>query len=296
MKKLLSASAAIALATLGLSAAPASAVTPAADVNYSMANTLSDSVGASTLTPAPICSSPATEDLCNVSAEFGSNEHGNFWHWTTTQGNGGGAALVTDAPLGATYTVSIKFSLDELSNEEDPDKYSKILDFKNLTEDAGIYGNGEASPYTIMSDLAGGDTEVALGEVVEMTIVRDASASPATFTMYLKNASGLVVAFDAEDTGPLYIAADSDGGSILRLFQEEPESAGDSHEGVKEGHLYGIQAWPGVALTQEQVDGITFAGGLAETGADAGQVSAIAGFGIAALVAGAAVIARRRRA
>lgn len=294
MKKLLSASAAIALATLGLTAAPASAVTPAAGVNYTMANTLEDSVGASTLTPAPICASPDTEDLCNISAEFGSNEHGNFWHWTTTQGNGGGASLVTDARLGETYTVSIKFSLDELSNEENPDKYSKILDFQNLTADAGIYGNGESSPYLITSDLANGETEIELGEVVEMTIVRDASASPATFTLYIKNASGLVVAFEAEDTDPLYVAANSGDGSVLRLFQEEPESAGESHEGVKEGHLYGIQAWPGVALTQEQVDGIEFASGLAETGAEG--VSAIAGLGIASLVAGVAVIARRRRA
>lgn len=294
MKKLIATGALLSLGTVGIFAAPALGSTPAPDINYSMANTLSDSLGASTLTAAPICSSPGVEDLCNVTAEFGTNEHGNFWHWTTTQGNGGGAALITDARLTGTYTLSIKFSLDALSNEEDPSKYSKILDFKDLTTDAGIYAFGESSPYLIYSDVDSGDTAVETGEVVEMTIVRDASVSPALFTLYLKNASGLVTAFESEDPEGLYVAADEGAGSILRLFQEEPEDAGQSHEGVEEGHLYGIQAWPGVALTEEQVDGINFESGLADTGATG--IPAIAGFGVAALVAGVAVALRRRRA
>ena len=296
MRKILATAAVSSIALIGFSVTPALATTPAPGINYSMANTLSDSVGASTLTAAPICSSPAVEDICNVSASYGTDTHGNFWHWVTTQGNGGGASLVTNARLGETYTLSIKFALDELSNEEDPDKYSKILDFMDLTSDAGIYAHGDSSPYTISSDLDEGSTTVEVGEVVEMTIVRDASVSPATFTLYIKNSSGLVTAFQAEDSDPLYVAANSGAGSVIHLFQEENETYGESHEGVKEGRLYGVQAWPGVALTESQVDGINFTSNLAETGVDAAQSSAMLGFGVAAIIAGVAVIVRRRRA
>ena len=295
MKKLIGASALLALSATSFSFVPALAAVPAADYGYSMANTLSDSVGSSTLTPAPICSSPATEDLCNVTAEFGTNANGNFWHWTTTQGNGGGAALVTGAPLGETYSITVKFSLDELSNEEDPSKYSKIFDFKNLADDTGIYAFGEASPYYIYTDLESSDTAIALGEVVEMTIVRDASVTPALFTLYLKTPTGFQKAFEAEDPDGIYIAANSGSGSVLRLFQEEPEDAGQSHEGVKEGHLYGIEAWRNLALTEEQVREASGDEALGETGADQDKLLLVAGFGVATVVLGLAIAGRRRR-
>jgi len=296
MKKILGTSALMALAASSFASVPAFAAAPAPDYSYSMANTLTDSVGASTLTAAPICASPAVEDLCNVSAEFGTNANGNFWHWTTTQGNGGGAALVTAAPLGETYSITVKFSLDALSNEEDPLKYSKIFDFKNLTEDAGIYAFGEASPYLIYTDLDSGTTEIALGEVVEMTIVRDASVTPALFTLYMKTPTGLEKAFEAEDSENLYVAANSGPGSVIRLFQEEPEDAGVSHEGVKEGHLYGIQVWRNLALTEAQVGGAAAPTGLADTGANHDQLLLVAGFGVVTAAFGSVVVARRRRA
>lgn len=295
MKRILGASALLTISASSIAVIPAFAAVPAADYGYSMANTLTDSVGSSTLTAAPICSSPATEDLCNVSAEFGTNANGNFWHWTTTQGNGGGAALVTDAPLGETYSITVKFSLDELSNEEDPSKYSKIFDFKDLTDDAGIYAFGETSPYSIYTDLDSSDTEIALGEVVQMTLVRDASVTPATFTLYLATPTGFRKAFEAEDADGLYIAAASGSGSIIRLFQEEPEEVGTSHEGVKEGHLYGIEAWRNVALTEDQVREASSPDGLADTGASEDLSLLAAGIGIATLATGAALATRRRR-
>ncbi len=294
MNRMFSSSALLAVGTIFLAVTPAVATTPAAGYSYSMANTLSDSVGSSTLTAAPICASPATEDLCNVTAEFGTNANGNYWHWTTTQGNGGGAALVTGAPLGATYTLTVKFSLDELSNEEDPVKYSKILDFQNLADDTGIYAFGETSPYTIYTDVQSSDTNIEVGKVVEMTIVRDASVTPALFTLYLKTPTGFLKAFEAEDPDGIYIAANSGSGSIIRLFQEEPEDAGQSHEGVKEGYLYGIEAWPNLALTEAQINSSAAPESLADTGFDAETLPALAGFGIVAMAAGVVAVARRR--
>ncbi len=303
---------AFALAGALLTAAPAMAAQPAPSINYSMDNTLNGLAGNPALTAAPICASPATEDNCNTSTNFGTDANGNFFHWVTTQGNGGGLVLTTAAPLGNSYTVTLKFAVDAYSNDEDGSSdpangYSKLVDFSDLATDDGVYyNNGEHWMITNNSDHGVGI--FAQGDVVTMTMVRDATGATPTFTVYAKDATNAnAVQFTLDDATNMYVAADHNGGSILHLFQDEPETAqsGNSHEGVQEGRLYGFKAWPGVALSEADINAepVDNQGGttkddtkktLAETGVSLNSQLAVGG---ALALAGMTLVAvaRRRR-
>lgn len=299
MKKLLSASALVSAIAFVSLTAPAHATTPEAAVDFQLSGNLTDSLGGATLTPAAICSSPSPTDLCNVSANFGSDDNGNFWHWVTTQGNGGGAVLDTAASLGSTYSLYFKFAIDEESDDlnsnscDTPgDNYSKILDFQDQASDVGLYTSG-CDPLYISTGFDTGEASIALGEVVELVLSRDDDSG--LVTVFINYSDGFEESFVTDDSAGEFIPAVEGSGSRLRLFQED--GVDETWEGVKEGRLYGVKAWPNTALTLEQLgDLASLEDSLADTGADAGQVSTIAGFGIAALVAGVAAVARRRRA
>jgi LPXTG-motif cell wall-anchored protein len=254
--------AAFSIAGALLTAGPAmAATTPTPTINYTMDNTLNGLAGNPALTAAPTCSNPGLEDNCSTSSNFGTDANGNFYHWVTTQGNGGGLVLTTANPLGDSYTMTIKFAVDALSHDEDgvsnpANGYSKLIDFKDLSDDEGLYTNN-GDHYLITNSSDPGVGTFATGDVVTMTIVRDATPATPTFTVYAKDATNPnAVQFTMEDPNGLYIAAAHGSGSILHLFQDEPETAtnGNSHEGLQEGRLYGFEAWPGVALTEEQVN------------------------------------------
>lgn len=301
MKKLLSASATIALATLGFAAAPASATTPDANINYEMDSNLTDTTGSSTLTAAATCSSPAASDLCNVSTNFGSDSNGGYWHWVTTQGNGGGAVLDTTASLGSTFSIYFKFAIDDEANDINSgscatpaDNYSKILDFLDQAVDTGLYTSG-CDPLFISTGFETGTASIDRGEVVEVVVSRDGVSEDVT--VFINYADGFEESFVTNDSAGEFIPAVQGSGSRIRMFQDDGTDA--TNEGIQEGRLYSVKAWANTALTLDQLDGLATLNSdneLAETGVDNGQMSAIVGFGIASLVAGVAVIARRRRA
>lgn len=299
MKKLLSASAAIALASLGFAAAPASAAAPAATYSYTMEGNLTDTSGSSTMTPATICSSPAATDLCNISANFGTDANGDFWHWVTAQDNGGGAVLTTPAPFGSDYSIYIKFAIDDEANDtnasdcSDPSSnYSSVFNTSNLTSDYGFYTAGCNPDLYLSTGEYTADTRIGSGEVVEAVITRDNTA--AELTIYINYAGGFEESWIVDDTNGDFIIANYNAGSILRLFQDD--GLDDSHEGVQEGRLYGLKVWANDVLTLDEIATLaSLKSELASTGVDAGQISAISGFSALALVAGAAVVARRRR-
>jgi hypothetical protein len=299
VKKTLAAAAIVALATLGFAAAPAFATTPTASYDYDMDGAFTDSVGSSTLTAAPTCSSPAQSDLCNVSTNFGSDSNGNYFHWVTTQDNGGGVVLDTAAHLGATYSLYLKFAIEQAANDVNgnncstpEDNYSKLLDFRDQASDVGLYTSG-CDPLFISTGYETGTAEIPLDDVVEIVISRDDSTGLVTF--YLNYSNGYEESFVTDDSAGDFIPADQGSGSRIRLFQEDGTDG--TAEGIKAGRLYGMKAFADTALTIDQLDGlVTVNNDLAETGFDAGQSSALLGFGIAAIVAGVAVVVRRRRA
>lgn len=297
MKIKLATGAAIALAVFGFAATPASAVTPAATYDYSMAGVFDDSIGTSTLTPAATCASPAATDFCNVSANFGTDSNGNYWHWVTTQINGGGAVLDTPARIGGTYSLYYKFAIDNEANDINSEdctipnlNYSKILHFGELTNDVGLYTEG-CNPLYVSTGFDTGDAAIARGEVVEVVVTRDDTTD--VVTIFINTSTGYEESFVYEDTDGDFVAIDQGSGSRVRLFQDD--GFDETAEGIQEGRLYGMKVWANTALTIDQLDGIvTGTDNLGETGIDSESLSALAGAGFVALAIGATVVARRR--
>ncbi len=290
---------------LAATASPAHATTPAPGYNYSMNGAFSDSVGTSTLTGAVTCSSPAANDWCNIEASFGSDSNGNYWHWRTTQVLGGGAVLDTAAPLGDTYSLYLKFAIDDAANDSDAQdcsietiNYGKILHFAALSNDVGLYTQG-CDPLYISTGNDTGEASVSEGDVVEVVITRDDATK--TMTVFINYAGGYEESFVFDDTPGDFIAVAQGGGSRVRLFQDEGSDG--TNEGVQEGRLYGMQAWPGTALTISQLDGLVTVtgdsnggGGGGEDLANTGGNSAVGVWALGlALVAGAGAFALRRR-
>lgn len=304
MKKIFAASAVLALGTLGMTAAPAFATTPAASYDFDMDGVFADSIGSATIVAADTCSSPAADDLCNTSANFGTDSIGDYWHWVTTQNNGGGAVLTTNADLGNTYSLYFKFAMDDPSRDTSAndcdlpgENYSKLLDFRDKAVDTGLYTQG-CGPFYVSTGFDTGTAEVPLGDVVELVVSRDDATDEVTF--FINYGNGYEESFVTDDSVSEFVPADSGAGSIVRLFQDDGTDG--TAEGVREGRLYGVKAWAGTALTIDQLDGLvtvtpdTNNPNLAETGVDASQLGTAAGFGIAAIIAGVAVAVRRRRA
>lgn len=297
MKKPISIVASI-LATAGLVAmgSPALAAAPASNYSFTMANDFTDKAGTSTLTPAPQCSSPGVEDLCNDSSSFGTDADGNYWTWATAQGNGGGIVLITPAPLGSTFTYSMKFSVSGKSADDGcPDAcFTKLVDYGDLTVDDGIYFRG-VGPVVVSEGYDDGTTEYGFNEVLVLTVTRD---SAGLLNVYMKGPNGFENALTYDDSSSNYfVAAASGSGSILRLFQEEPESVSTSYEGAPGGKLYGFQAWENVALTEDEVRAIEWpAGTLPNTGIETSELGALGALGGLLVLSGVAAVALRRRA
>jgi len=67
---------------------------------------------------------------------------GSAWEWTGATGSGQGLKLNIPTQL-STYTLALSFSLSDVTG------YRKIVDFKNLTHESGIYAYSNAlSVYT----------------------------------------------------------------------------------------------------------------------------------------------------
>lgn len=298
MKRTYAAIAILATAVVGLTETPANAVTPDANVNFPMSGNFTDTLGAATLTPAVTCSSPAPTDLCNVSANFGSDSHGDFWHWVTTQGNGGGAVLDTTASLGSTFSIYLKFAIDEEANDDNggncsnpQDNYSKILDFRDQASDVGLYTSG-CDPLYISTGFDTGEASIALGEVVELVLSRDDDSG--LVSVFINYADGFEESFVTDDSAGEFIPAVQGSGSRIRLFQEDGVDA--TWEGIKEGRLYNVMVWADTALTLDQLDELaSLDESLADTGVDNSQALTLAGFGVAAILAGFVALVRRRR-
>ena len=300
MKKFLAAAAASAFALIGFSATPALATTPTPTYSYTMEGNLNDTAGTSTMTPAVTCNSPAATDLCNISANFGSDANGHFWHWVTAQNNGGGAVLTTPTAFGADYTIYIKFAIDDEANDTNssdcaaPDaNYSSVFNTSDLTSDYGFYTAGCNPDLYLSTGMETADTRIGVGEVVEAVLTRDDATKE--LKVYINYANGFEESWTVDDTNGDFLIADHNSGSILRLFQDD--GLDDSHEGVQEGRLYGLKVWANDVLTLEEIAPLaTLDDKLAETGVDAAQSSAMLGFGVAAIITGVAVVVRRRRA
>jgi len=197
---------------------------------------------------------------CIATSGFDSDEDGTFWEWTSTHpgGTGGGLTLLTDAPLGTTYTFILKFALDPFLD----DGYMKIIDFQDRGPDDGLYLlTGEVSdPFeAVIYYDDDGDVDVAStqtvrpGDVLDLIVVRQQTSGPAgTFTVYARFPNGAIE--------QLFTFVDPQGKTIPFVTQDNKSKLGfffddadTEDEGAPGGRVYELRGWAGVALTLEQI-------------------------------------------
>lgn len=225
-------------------------VVPPPTLSFAFAGDLTSSSGGGTMTRVPNC--PAGTNLpCNSSNGFGADIEGDYWTWTSTAKVGGGLRLVTDAPVGSTYTMALKFSFSSVSQSDTG--YSKIIDYVNRTTDDGFYfQNGKLKFYP------GGTTSsttYARNRVLDLVTVRESTGGRSgTFTVYgVGPDKKLSKLFVYTDTTGGSLPAASGAGSILGFFFDDAITAANKNEGTPSGRVYDLKVWSNKALTEEQL-------------------------------------------
>ena len=225
-------------------------VVPPPTLSFAFAGDLTSSTGGGTMAGVPNC--PAGTNLpCNSSNGFGTDIEGDYWTWTSTAKVGGGMRLVTDAPVGSTYTMALKFSFSSVSQSDTG--YSKIIDYVNRTTDDGFYfQNGKLKFYP------GGATSAATygrDRVLDLVTVRESTGGRSgTFTVYgVGPDKKLTKLFVYTDTTGGSLPAASGAGSILGFFFDDTVTAANKNEGTPSGRVYDLKVWSNIALTEAQL-------------------------------------------
>jgi hypothetical protein len=187
--------------------------------NYQFQNTLS-----STIASAP--------DL--VPFVLGSYSSASIGGTPTTVYNFGkqqGLSLDATGLISDNYTIAALFSFDDISG------YRKILDFKNLTSDTGLYTiTGQLDFY----DEASGSPTVGPGTFFEVVLTRD--SSNALMTAYF---DGTPV-FSFSDSSSLGVIS---AANLLNIFQDDAATGGDESSS---GSVAGLRIFDNV-LTDAEV-------------------------------------------
>lgn len=187
--------------------------------NYQFQNTLS-----STIASAP--------DL--VPFVLGSYSSASIGGTPTTVYNFGkqqGLSLDATGLISDNYTIAALFSFDDISY------YRKILDFKNLTSDTGLYTIG--GQLNFYNEASGGPT-VGPGTFFEVVLTRD--SSNALMTAYF---DGTPV-FSFSDSSSLGVIS---AANLLNIFQDDAATGGNESSS---GSVAGLRIFDNV-LTDAEV-------------------------------------------
>ena len=224
-------------------------VVPPPTMSYDFSGNLVDANGGSSIALAPACPQ-ASGTPCNTATSFGSDINGDFLRWSSTANVGGGLRLTTNAPVGTTYTMALKFSFSSVS--QSPTGYSKIVDYLNRTSDDGFYfQNGKLLFYPGGSLSS---TVYPANAVLDLITVRQSTSGRAgTFTVYAVGADKkLTKVFSYNDTSGGSLPAASGAGSILGFFFDDTVTA-SRNEATPSGRVYDLKVWSNTALTEEQL-------------------------------------------
>ena len=255
-----------AVVTGGGEVLPQAQATEGPSVDYQFNGNFTDSAGGSTLTVTPTCAgtppappSNVSNNQCVLSSGFGSDSNGPYWTWTApgrdASRRGGGFTVQTSSPISGTYTIALKFSFGNNTNNLDYYSYLKIIDYQNKVSDNGFYFRyGKLQSYP----GATGSTVYSQNQVLDLVATRDASTSPPTFKVYSRAAGGsLVLQYTYSDSnapGSNLVPFASGSGSLLGFFFDDNSTSSEATSG---GKVYRLQTWNNVALTQDQVDAAT---------------------------------------
>lgn len=215
---------------------------PSPNIDYHFNGNLTDSGGGSTATPSPAC--PASP--CIATSGFGTDANGPYWEWTSTNTQaGGGLRIVTNAKLGDTYTLILKFAFTQTGPG-----YKKIMDYKDRADDTGFYFHDH---YIYFYNLGNESADsYPDGAMMDLVIVRQSTGGiTGKFTVYTRVGNDpLSTIIDIDDPSGESIFADSGSGSVIGLFYNDTAYS-EASEG---GKVYGMSGWANTALTKEQLD------------------------------------------
>ena len=235
--------AAIAAALTVVGGGATSAAAPPPAVHYTFDGSLTDAQSGSTLTVAPAC--PA--EPCNATTGFGSDPDGGYWTWTSTDTHGGGFTVDTNAAVGTSYTVALKFAL----STKNP--WRKIIDYANRTSDNGFYFHYQKLNFwtpTLQDESA---TEYPDDTVLDLVAVRQSTGGVnGTFAVYAVGADQvLTLLFSFDDTDGSSIPVDQGSGSRFGFFFDDTDTSDEAAPG---GRVYDLRIWFDVALSPDDLN------------------------------------------
>ncbi len=225
---------------------PASAAAPSPTIHYAFDGNFNDLGGASTLTPMPTC--PTLDgNACNATAEFGNDADGGYWQWTSTAQRGGGFRMLSNQPIGDTYTMTMKFSFDMVGPS-----WRKIIDFRDRVPDTGFYFiNGTIRFY----NLGTASSQVyPANTVLDLVAVRQSTGGLAgTFTVYARGADGILTQLISisDPNGQSIPFVNGSNQTLLGFFFDDTATSSEATNG---GKVYDIKFWENTALTPQEIE------------------------------------------
>ena len=215
-----------------------------------------DKKGNSTL--AEVSGTHGGQTYGNTTATYGSDSTGPYWQWTTNTNRGGGFTLDIDPTkvgkeIDKSYTISVRFSYDTFHSS-----WTKILDYKNKTEDQGFYFN-ENKKLKFFDVGPIGSTPAAQNSIIDIIATRDDGTKK--FTAYMMVDGVFQKEIEVNDTTGQAIPSIVDNKIRFGFFHDDYKSTGK--ETTKGGKVYSIKFWDG-AVTPANVLEVTAAKGETE--------------------------------
>ncbi len=211
--------AAAALAFTLLNSAPAALVSV-----YTLDSDLSDSLGAN----------PNLVEFNTSSSSF----TGGAWVWNATDNPGGGLVMDVTSPISTTYSIGLRMELDHFSFSIDPHyAYVKLIDFKDLRSDVGLYVKGDQLDFYHPNDESIGGT-LTTETYFDIILTRDASNQ---VKGYLDGDSTPVFSFT--DTNRDALPRLSRGNYRFRLFHDDVVTPTGRNDEWSTGSVQEIRLW-----------------------------------------------------
>ena len=255
MRKLVSLLATLGLLTGALAVVnpdPANAV-PLSTYQYQFEGNTNAYLGNATLSLLGSCpSGVAGFTPCNTSTGFGTSGGDGYMSWSSSDPRGGGFKLTTPTPIGASYSVSLKFEFSQTSY------YRKIIDYENYLSDNGFYiYSGKINFYP----LGTSSSSYAANTPLSLLVTRESSPTGSypnrgIFTVYVYSGSNLTQELQVTDNAGSSLAASSGSGSLFGFFFDDGAT---SAEATPTGKVYDLKIWQNLALTAAQVGAVATA-------------------------------------
>jgi hypothetical protein len=165
--------------------------------------------------------------------------------WTAdTVHSGGGIMLrLPDAVFTEDdYSIAIDFQFAEVTS------YRKIIDYRGLGADAGLYVNGSLRLYS-----AGGYGPTMWSPATNYTVLVTRSAADDTTRAYLVQGNQLLQESKAYDISSDYVAVLSGNDRVLHFFHDDTITTA---EHASAGSVSQLRIWNGIATLQDVLSGI----------------------------------------